>query len=291
MPKRFSTSLYLPDLKSAVADAEKVVGYPTSFLSLRYLLSDEVANVALQLRKLVGSSHPLLHTVEHLLRGSRETESSRGLVVLLMAKAAGQPLNTDIDSCTGVSSRLSILNPCLAGGIILLDSFSIMHSQRTLAELTETIHLAQIIHRSIPSDEGNRQEVATKMREYDEGNKMAILSGDFLLAHASKGLASLCNTKVVSMISQAIADFAASQFMSTEDTPGKVSLQRWIEMKYYESASLLAHACCGAVTLANHGQEMQEHAFNFGKHLSLAWQVGLKRRQFYEVSSPLSNEI
>jgi decaprenyl-diphosphate synthase subunit 2 len=53
-----------PDWNRAVSDAEKIVGYPTSFLSLRWLLSDEIANVALHLRKLVGSNHPLLKTAK-----------------------------------------------------------------------------------------------------------------------------------------------------------------------------------------------------------------------------------
>lgn len=48
----------------AVSEAEKIVGYPTSFLSLRWLLSDEIANVALHLRKLIGSNHPLLKTAK-----------------------------------------------------------------------------------------------------------------------------------------------------------------------------------------------------------------------------------
>lgn len=40
----------------------KIVGYPTSFLNLRWLLSDELANVAMHLRKLIGTDHPLLKT-------------------------------------------------------------------------------------------------------------------------------------------------------------------------------------------------------------------------------------
>ena len=65
-----STTHYLysanqrPDWNRAVSEAEKIVGYPTSFLSLRWLLSDEIANVALHLRKLVGSNHPLLKTAK-----------------------------------------------------------------------------------------------------------------------------------------------------------------------------------------------------------------------------------
>ncbi|KAF5885488.1 decaprenyl-diphosphate synthase subunit 2, partial [Clarias magur] len=45
-----------------VSDAEKIVGYPTSFMSLRCLLSDELSNVAMHVRKLVGTKHPLLNT-------------------------------------------------------------------------------------------------------------------------------------------------------------------------------------------------------------------------------------
>lgn len=47
-----------------ISEAEKIVGYPTSFLSLKWLLSDEIANIALHLRKLVGSNHPLLKTAK-----------------------------------------------------------------------------------------------------------------------------------------------------------------------------------------------------------------------------------
>ena len=46
----------------AVSEAEKIVGFSTSFLSLRYLLSDELSNVAMHMKKLVGTGHPLLKT-------------------------------------------------------------------------------------------------------------------------------------------------------------------------------------------------------------------------------------
>lgn len=45
---------------TSISEAERVVGYPTSFLNLRWLLSDEVANIAFHLRKLLGTNHPLL---------------------------------------------------------------------------------------------------------------------------------------------------------------------------------------------------------------------------------------
>jgi hypothetical protein len=55
------------DWNRAVSEAEKLVGYSTSFLSLRCLLSDELSNVAMQMRKLVGTNHPLLKTARLLI--------------------------------------------------------------------------------------------------------------------------------------------------------------------------------------------------------------------------------
>lgn len=37
-----------------IREAEKIVGYPTSFMNLRWLLSDEFANIAMHLRKVVS---------------------------------------------------------------------------------------------------------------------------------------------------------------------------------------------------------------------------------------------
>jgi len=58
----WGSSAKVTDWNRAVSEAEKIVGYSTSFLSLRCLLSDELSNVAMQMRKLVGTGHPLLKT-------------------------------------------------------------------------------------------------------------------------------------------------------------------------------------------------------------------------------------
>lgn len=57
-----SNAKYKIESTRAVNEAEKIVGYPTSFLNLRWLLNDEIANIALHLRKLIGTNHPLLGT-------------------------------------------------------------------------------------------------------------------------------------------------------------------------------------------------------------------------------------
>ena len=51
----------------SVSDAEKLVGYPTSLMSVRALMDDDFANIAVHMRKLIGSEHPVLHTVKRLV--------------------------------------------------------------------------------------------------------------------------------------------------------------------------------------------------------------------------------
>lgn len=68
-------------------------------------------------------------------------------------------------------------------------------SQRSLAEITELIHTALLVHRGIV----NLSELQSSdgpLKDMQFGNKIAILSGDFLLANACNGLALLQNTKV-----------------------------------------------------------------------------------------------
>lgn len=69
-------------------------------------------------------------------------------------------------------------------------------SQRSLAEITELIHTALLVHRGIV----NLNELQSSdgpLKDMQFGNKIAILSGDFLLANACNGLALLQNTKVL----------------------------------------------------------------------------------------------
>ena len=69
------------------------------------------------------------------------------------------------------------------------------YSQRNLAEIAELIHTAFLVHRGVV----NLKEWSNhgQLKDMQFGNKMAVLSGDFLLANACTGLAQLNNTKVM----------------------------------------------------------------------------------------------
>ncbi len=132
---RFSTTQKLSMNKewtSILNKAEKIVGYPTSFLNLRYLVSDEVAHFASLLRKLMLTKHPLIKMARQLIANS-DTESRRslqmnGLIVLLISKAAGLPLK-----------NTNLLENDISDGI--------HNSQRRLAEIAEMIYMGSLIHK------------------------------------------------------------------------------------------------------------------------------------------------
>ena len=78
-----------------MSDAEKLVGYPTSLMSVRALLEDDFANVAVHMRKLIGSEHPVLHTVKRLVYMGKNKMQLRGLLMLLVSRAAGMSRTGD----------------------------------------------------------------------------------------------------------------------------------------------------------------------------------------------------
>ncbi|XP_029451178.1 decaprenyl-diphosphate synthase subunit 2 [Rhinatrema bivittatum] len=254
-----------------VSDAEKIVGYPTSFLSLRCLLSDELSNVALQVRKLMGTKHPLLNTARGFIYDSRNNLQMRGLVILLISKAAG-PSKTD---------DLSLQRDMVSG---------IYSRQRSLAEITELIHTAFLVHRGIVNL-GQLKPCDALTKDMQFGNKMAILGGDFLLANACTGLAQLQNTKVLELISSAIGDLVQGIYYENSNLPEETALTddigilRWKEQVFLSHGALLAKSCQAAMELAQHDATTQAMAFDYAKHMSMCHKLNSDLQPFVKGSA------
>ncbi|XP_014255795.1 decaprenyl-diphosphate synthase subunit 2 [Cimex lectularius] len=255
-----------PDWNRAVSEAEKIVGYPTSFLSLRWLLSDEIANVALHLRKLVGSNHPLLKTAKSLIYNGRNNMQAWGLIVLLISKAAGHRKVEDMeeDKAAGV-----------------------LYSQRALAEVTEMIRTSHLVHKGLVNIYENEYSEAGVLNDMTFGNKIALLSGDYLLCTSCVELAALRNNDVVHLMSSAVLDQAVSEFIGRRDKqnnplPGssESALSDWTQRNVLSAGSLLGKSCEGTLKLAGHTKQIQEQGYKFGKHLALAWQACLELEPF-----------
>ncbi|MBN3311089.1 DLP1 synthase, partial [Amia calva] len=240
-------------------------------MSLRCLLSDELSNVAMQVRKLVGTKHPLLNTARGFVYDSRNNLQMRGLVVLLISKAAGPS-----------TAAANLLQQDMVSGIY--------PSQRNLAEITELIHTAFLVHRGIVNlkDWTNSDG---PLKDLQFGNKMAVLSGDFLLANACTGLAQLNNTKVVEVISSAIGDlvqgiyYENSTAVKDNDVTDDITVACWEEQTFLSHGALLAKSCQAAMELARHDEEAQALAFQYGKHMSLGHKMNSDLQPFLKGSA------
>ncbi|XP_043667113.1 all trans-polyprenyl-diphosphate synthase PDSS2 [Vespula pensylvanica] len=268
-----------PDWNKAVSEAEKIVGYPTSFLSLRWLLSDEIANVALHLRKLVGSNHPLLKTAKSLIYNGRNNMQAWGLIVLLISKAAGH-LNVDDmeeDKAAGV-----------------------LHSQRALAEVTEMIRTSHLIHKGLVNIAPGIYTETTELHDMTFGNKIALLSGDYLLSNSCTELANLRNQDLVELMSTVVKDLTEAEFIGRRDNQNNplpcipppnrkgYAVKEWTLRNVLSAGTLLGKSCKGTLKLAGHNDDIQEQGYEFGKHLALAWQAYLDLGLFINKESAMS---
>lgn len=280
-----------PDWNRAVSEAEKIVGYPTSFLSLRWVLSDEIANVALHLRKLVGSNHPLLKTAKNLIYNGKNNMQAWGLIVLLVSKAAGH------------SPEIPDMEQDKAAGVL--------HSQRALAEVTEMIRTSHLVHKGLVNMNA-RQAVAGEPNDMMFGNKIALLSGDYLLANSCSELASLRNQELVELMSSAVRDLAEAEFLGDRDEQNNplpsrplpedqreaasewecilsplpmhgvygCARREWSARHVLAAGALLGKSCSAALKLAGHKPALQTQGYLFGCHLALAWQAFLDLESF-----------
>ncbi|XP_075603942.1 all trans-polyprenyl-diphosphate synthase PDSS2 isoform X2 [Balearica regulorum gibbericeps] len=262
-----------PPWSQVVSEAEKIVGYPTSFMSLRCLLSDELSNIAMQVRKLVGTKHPLLDTARGFVYDSRNNLQMRGLVVLLISKAAGPS-----------TAELSFQHSMVSG---------IYSSQRSLAEITELIHTAFLVHRGIVNI-GELKSCDGPLKDMQFGNKMAVLSGDFLLANACTSLAQLQNTKVVELISSAIGDLVQGIYYENSKSSEEncltddIGISTWKEQVFLSHSALLAKSCQAAMELAKHSAEIQDMAFQYGKHMAMSHKLHSDLQPFVKESDTMA---
>ncbi len=238
------------------------------------------------IQQLLGSGHPMLDTVAKYYTHS-EGKHIRPLLVLLMSRATSftpqgpQRASTrsapSIDTPISPTSILSDVNP-LSPVHILQDSV-ILPSQRRLAEITELIHTASLLHDDVIDHSVSRRSSPSANISF--GNKMAVLAGDFLLGRASVALARLRDAEVIELLATVIANLVEGEFMQLKNTAldeakpiwTEETLSYYLQKTYLKSASLISKSCRAAALLGQHSPEVVEAAYSYGRNLGLAFQL------------------
>eukprot|EP00760_Papus_ankaliazontas_P033300 PhM_4_TR6284/c2_g1_i2/m.93899 len=154
----------------------------------------------------------------------------------------------------------------LPKNVLEADAF---HRQLRLAEVTELIHTASLIHDDVIDEADTRRGKTAVHLVY--GNKTAILAGDFLLSRASHWIATLNCNEVVFRMTRALEDLTTGELLQHA---GVVDVGVYMEKTYCKTASLLDNSLASvAILCAGEGHPYVQHASTFGRHLGIAFQI------------------
>lgn len=241
--------------------------HPTSLLgAIMAPVEADMEQLNKNLRSIGGGRHPMLTAAAEQIFGAGG-KKLRPLIVFLIARATAKLAGMRwVQSCWSVCA-------CLRAGA---DSCSPPRSDlnerhKRLAEITEMIHTASLVHDDVLDDCSIRRGAGSPLLPTTHtphpcvffahtpavhftpgaqtvnsvfGTRIAVLAGDFLFAQSSWQLANLDNLEVIKLISQVIADFAngeISQAANLFDTD--VTLQQYMDKSFYKTASLVAASC------------------------------------------------
>jgi hexaprenyl-diphosphate synthase len=254
--------------------------------------------LATNIRQLLGSGHPMLDTVAKYYTQA-EGKYVRPMLVLLMSRATAL---TPKDPRNGALRQQNMINKPIVSPAILSDEnpsapgyqplsaaeteteftpdeSGILPSQRRLAEITELIHTASLLHDDVIDRSLTRRSAPSANIEF--GNKMAVLAGDFLLGRASVALARLRDPEVTELLATVIANLVEGEFMQLKNTAHdeknpvwtEDTLTYYLQKTYLKSASLISKSCRAAAVLGQSAPEIVEAAYAYGKNLGLAFQL------------------
>lgn len=164
------------------------------------------------------------------------------------------------------------------------DTPEILPTQRRLASITEMIHVASLLHDDVIDNSSLRRGEPSAPSAF--GNKLSILSGDFLLGRASVALARLGSREVVELLATVIANLVEGEVLQLratsepEKTPTPKGFEEYMRKTYLKTASLMAKSARAAVILGGcdgrvgkEGEWVKDVAYGYGRNLGIAFQV------------------
>lgn len=276
------TTQYWPNLPSGVrTDADPF-----------QLSKGDVDSLSESIREdLLGTDHPVLNQAASYFFGEADGgKKVRPLMVMLLARALADTIGstspTASENCNGTESTSSPLplfginqtndNTTLFSAPLAWQRQDLPQAQRRLAEISEMIHTASLFHDDVIDGSETRRGVSAVHMVF--GNKMAILAGDYLLARASISLARLRHVEVVECMSTIIEHLVRGEVMQMRGTASSEGNQNermvyYLKKNYYKTGSLMANSCKSAALLAECPPELVVAAYNYGKHVGMAFQL------------------
>lgn len=170
----------------------------------------------------------------------------------------------------------------------------ILASQLRLAEITELIHAASLLHDDVIDVADTRRGELSVNSLF--GNQLAVLAGDFLLARASVALARLRDCDVVELLSTVIEHLVRGEVIQMKGGIGGIlggigdvreedrhmqtkyhspgsAFESYMAKTFFKTASLIANSCRAVTMLAGHSEQVADVAYTYGENVGIAFQL------------------
>jgi len=211
---------------------------------------------------LVGASlDTMVQEIHTELQGQLQVDSELGEMARYYFDGAGKGLRPVIAMCLGhaFNTHTGRQGEAEAG-------------QRKVAIISEMIHTASLVHDDILDHaETRRGKESVNVRW---GGQKSTMAGAYILAVASRLLASTGNQQVVEILSQVLADLVQGEFMQLQTSKEEEDrFEDYINKSFNKTASLMAYSCQANAVLALATESEAQQAFLYGKHLGIAFQL------------------
>lgn len=210
---------------------------------------------------------------------SADLAATRQYLLNLMP-AQTKPLMESVGYSLGVSGKM--VRPAMALLCAKVLQSTVPHTTEqavlqeksvALAAVAEMIHLATLLHDDVLDDADLRRGKPTTRFEF--GNKLSILSGDWLLARASQTLAKIGHLRIVSIFSDVLAYLCDGEALQDEAAYSLVATT-W---EYYNRKTFGKTASLFAATMESVGvlyacEKTQVQALRqYGEAFGIAFQL------------------
>ena len=288
-----STRLGMPESEGGEQAALDFSSFPAAATTDPFAyVSTDLRSINSSIRELLGVDHPILSTVAKYFFDWDGGKKVRPALVLLMAHAVNQHMAattggryTPKGNFSPSASEVEAANRACAAGMpsvlpgearVALPAQVVLPLQRRLAEITELIHTASLLHDDVIDGADTRRGVGSVNHVF--GNKLAILAGDFLLARASVCLARLRNIPCVELLSSVIEHLVKGEVMQMhtslrEDGGMRAAFDLYLRKTYYKTGSLIANSCKGIAILGGYPDDVAQAAYKYGLHVGMAFQL------------------
>lgn len=139
---------------------------------------------------------------------------------------------------------------------------NIDEKQIMLQTVIELVHNASLIHDDVIDESSIRRNTQTLNSKF--GNKLAVISGDYLLSTALHRLAELNSIPLIEMFSDTLACMSHGE-IKQQFTKYKIpTIEEYLDKTAKKTAKLFETAVCGSLLLSNSSENGKEFAESFG---------------------------